>query len=385
MALGDRKEVNAFDLYKFENTDEVQDLGSEKITNVSKEEFLEIDSIEDLEDNEETKIQEEEVKEEETSETEIEEGSTNTDIVETPEDDAQAETFEALAEYLIEEGVIIPKDNKDYFKSPEGIRELVKDSIEIGIDEYKASKPKMAQDFIEFIENDGDPRDFIQQVSNVNYRDVVIVPTEEDEDNLEEYINTQKLVIRDKLVLDGLTEEEIEDTISGFEEAKQLEKQAKFALKNLIKIQDEEYTSMLKEQEEFKQSRIKEAQVQEEDLKKLIKGTKKIGDYDLTDSDQDNFIKYLTVPVQKDKQGNILTKALVDSQDPVKRLELAYLQFKGGIKELTKKAENKTKLQLKEKLSNFNKQDKNTKVSTDTFENAPKRETIRIKLPEWLA
>lgn len=384
MALGDRKEVNAFDLYKFENTDEVQDLGSEKITNVSKEEFLEIDSIEDLEDNEETKIQDEELEEEETTETEIE-GQEEEGTVNAPEDDTQAEVFDSLAEFLIEEGIVTPVEDKEYLRSEEGIAELIKDKIELGIDEYKASKPKIAQDFIEFIENDGDPRDFIQQVSNVNYRDVIIVPTEEDEDNIEEYINTQKLVIRDKLVLDGLTEEEIEDTISGFEEAKQLEKQAKFALKNLIKIQDEEYTSMLKEQEEFKQSRIKEAQLQEETLKKTIKDLKKLAEYDLTDTEKENFIKYLTVPVQKDKQGNLLTKAQVDNQDLNKRLELAFLQFKGGIKELTKKAENKTKLQLKEKLSNFNKQDKNTKVSTDTFENTPKRETVRIKLPEWLA
>ena len=388
------KEINALDLFKFE-AGEDSDIAS-KITKVD---TSGISDVEFREGNEESEEEDSENSEEQESEKEtIEE-----DIVESEEDvveDVNSEESEELgvystmANHLIENGILTPKEDKEYIEGDEGLLELFKDSIEVGreeiLNEYSSIELREGvtlKDLVAFKESGGDVREFLQRtVEAVDYRQVSVATDEED---LEYSVNTQKQVIRDRLVLDELSEEEIEETIAGFEKSETLEKQAEIALKNLIKRQDKEYTEMIKTQEQEKISRLENIKKQEEELKKTVYSLSKVGNFELTDPEKDKYYKYLTVPVKKDSNGNLLTQYQVDSLDINKRLELAYLQYKGGITGIEAKVEKKKNLKLQEKLSRFAQESKNNSRSTESFDDGDKPTSnkagkLNIKFPEWM-
>ena len=98
----------------------------------------------------------------------------------------------------------------------------------------------------------------------------------------------------------------------------------------------------------------------------------------------------ITTPVKKDAQGNLLTQYQVDSLDINKRLELAYLQFKGGIGSIEAKVEKKKNLKLQEKLARFAEENKNNKRTTESFDDNTNNNTgaksskLKINFPEWM-
>lgn len=387
------REINALDLFKYEAGGD-SDIGS-KITSVDATGIEYREGDEDSEETEESEDQDQ-TKEKE-SEEELEDNTeSDEDIVETSTDTEDSEeigVYSTMANFLIEKSILTPIEDKEYDEAEDGFAELIKDTIEVGrkeiIDEYSSIELREGvtlKDLVDYKESGGDIREFLQRtVDQVDYRQVVV---ETDEEDLEYSINTQKQVIRDRLVLDELSEEEIEETIADFEKSEVLEKQAKIALKTLIKKQDEEYTQMIKDQEIQKISRLEDIKKQEEELKKTVYSLSKVGNFELSDTEKEKYYKYLTVPVKKDNQGNLLTQHQVDSLDINKRLELAYLQYKGGLAGIEAKVEKTKNLKLQEKLSRFAQESKNNNKSTESFDNDSKptsngKGKLKINFPEW--
>lgn len=390
--MGDKKEINMLDLFRFESG-EGEIVDSTKITSVDGSDIPFKEDLEEQEESEEVETTEESETEETDQEEESEEQEeTEEEIVDETEESTEEQddegVYNTLANILIEEGVLIPKEDKEYLDAEIGIKELVEDTAEFKFKQHVDSLENTEiregvtfKDFAEYIQNGGDPQYFIENVSQVDYRKVDITT---DEDNLEQSIETQKLVIRDKLLLEELSEEEIDETISQYEESNMLEKQAKLSLKALVKKQDEEYTRMIEAQEEAKQARIVEMQKQDEMLKTTISSSKEI-----PDGEKDAYYKYLTVPVKKDANGNLLTQYQLDTLDLNRRLEMAYVQFKGGVKGIEKKVTHKNNAKLKEKLSRLNLEDRNNSKSTDSFDEEvkPTKTTtkVKFKMPhDWM-
>lgn len=352
----ERKEISPFDLFKLES---------------SNEESVSIDNVGEIANDIPTKDNdtEEELEEEESTDTSTddEEAEENTST----DDSEEIGVFSSFANTLIEDDILIPLEGKEYEEAEEGLKELVQDTIKSGIDAYITSKPKIAQDFITFLDNGGDPEDFISKVSEVRYKDIDV----EDVDN-------QRNLIKEHLISQGVEDEEIEEMITEYEDLNNLAKHAKIAQKVLSKKQEEEYELTINQQKQEKIVREQTLKQQEEEFKNTVFSFNELAGMKLTDTDKNKFYSYLTKPVKKDESGNLLTQYQVDLLATDKRLELAFYQFKGGIKEIEKKIEKKKTLNLKQKLSHF--VDKNNASSSNSMnEDSGHQESTRpkIKLP----
>lgn len=391
--MSDKRAITALDLFKYESSDDT-DLGT-KITQVDSSGIPDYKG-DDTEEEEEEEIETESIEqEEEESENEesFEENQEDSEYEEGEEDEIGP--YSTMANLLIEEGILIQKEDKEYTESDEGIAELFADTLEIKNQEYinslesKVLKEGITvKDLVDFIDNGGDPSEFLNKtIGQIDYRNVDV---SNDDEDIEQSINTQKLVIRDRLLLDDLSEEEIDEVLSQYEDSGILDKQAKIALKTLVKKQDEEYLQMLEEQKQTKVARSQYLKSQDDELKKTVLGLTKIANFDTTEKEREAFLKFLTVPIKKDSKGNLLTQYQIDSSDTNKVLELAFLQFKGGISSIEAKVEKKKNLKLQEKLSRFAEENKNNNKSTDSFDsdlktNSKSSGKSNFKLPyDWM-
>ncbi len=372
--MTDRKEINPFELFKMETSDNNEVTVIDDTTTDDKIPFVEnpdeLDKNKEKEDiDKEDKEEGEEDKKEDSLENE--DNQEIKDKVEENDDDS--DLFTTFASSLIESDILIALDNKEYESSEEGIKEMFTDTLTLKIDEYKKSKPKVVQDLIEFTDNGGNPEDFINLITKTSYKEIDL----EDEGN-------QKLLIREHLESQKIEESEIDDLIAEYEENKTLAKHSKIAHKILLKNEEDEYQATLKQQEE--QRIIKEKQIKDNDeaFKKRILELKELAGIKLTEKDNKAFYDYLTKPVKKDREGNLYTQYQVDSENTDKRLEQAFYQFKGGVKAIEKSVEKKKTMSLKEKLSHY--QDKMTgKINTDSGDSSSgqQEKKTKIKLPSF--
>lgn len=399
--MSDKRTINALDVFRFESSDD-NDLVS-KITSVDgtgipfKEDNTDEEEVEETdEESENLEESEEDINTEENS---IEE--TDEDLEESGSEEESEEElgpYSTMANLLIEEGILVQKEDKEYTESDEGIAELFADSLDIKNQEYIDSLESRVlrqgvtlKDLITFLDEGGDPNEFLEKtIGQVDYTNVNVITDEEDEEGS---INTQKLVIKDKLLLDDVSEEDIEEMLEHYENSGILEKQAKIALKTLVKKQEEEYSQMLENQKQTKLARTEYLKTQDAELKKTVLGLTKIANFDTTEKEREDFLKFLTIPVKKDNNGNLLTQYQIDSVDRNKVLELAFLQFKGGIGSIEAKVEKKKNLKLQEKLSRFAEENKNNNRSTESFDSDVRTNTksnsntkkASFKLPyDWM-
>ena len=382
----ENKQITFLEMFKNES-----EVSSEKIDSIPANDDIPYrDEEEEIEEQEEEETTEEIETQEEETEEESEEYEEEVETEESETEDQEEGVYSTFANTLIEAGIISPLEGKDYDDSEDGLITLFEDNKEIFKEEVKNSYESIEikegitlKDFISFVDNGGNPSEFFDKtVVSLDYSKVDV---ETDDDDIESSIATQKLVIRDKLVLEELSEEEIEETLEQYEDSGILEKQAKIALKTLVKKQNEEYVQMLKNQEVEKVNRIENIKKQEAELKAAVMGLTKVGNLDTSEKELNEFYKYLTVPIKKDANGNSLTKHQIENESLEKRLELAYLQFKGGVATIEAKVEKKKNLKLKEQLSRFAKEDKNLNRTTDSFEETTKTKgKLKLSFPEWM-
>lgn len=398
--MSEKKQMNALDLFQLESQDDTS-----LVTKITTVDSTGIEYRESNEDQEDDDIEEQDESEIETSEDqELDQDSEELEDTEDESEEQDEESssqeeseelgvYSTMANHLIEEDVLIPLEDKLYDESDEGFSELIKDTIDFkykkhidSLDSRVIREGITLKDLVEFMDQGGDPKEFLDTtIGQVDYKQVVV---ETDEDDLDYSISTQKQVIKDRLLLDEISEEEIQEMLTQYEESGILEKQAKMAIKTLIKKQDEEYSSMLDRQKQEKIARIEYLKKQEDELEKTVLGLTKIANFDTSEKERKDFLKFLTVPIKKDVNGNLLTQYQIESSDQKKVLELAFLQFKGGISGIEAKVEKKKNLKLQEKLSRFAEESKNNNRSTDSFEDTPTKSKnngrLKIKFPEWM-
>lgn len=303
---------------------------------------VEVEEEEEEDDEEELEEEEEDEDEEESDESEDED-----------EEETQIEKFGMS---LIERGVLIPDEDKEYDPTENGLAELVEDSIEFKLKERV--KPGY-ESILAAMEMDMPVEDWLS-----------LVQPEEDYENADlTDLKTQKILISRNLQFQGLTKEQIDKKIARYEKLDQLEEEAEEAQTLLVQRDGQRVannnTAVLKERED----RQKVQKETLDNIRKEIYNTKEISEMFISKKEQKELDDYLTKPVNTKGQ----TQYMIDRNDPKKIVKAGFF-LKNDIdaSKLSKVAKSKITNQVKRELDQ--RTDRNT--STKGRQN---RESIRIQ------
>jgi len=282
---------------------------------ITKDSLIKAATPEDFMDDDETEEAEEVKITEETEEVETEE--TQEEVVEdkTSDIDSESISYKALLSVLNDEGLVTFEDSDDLEDNPDLVFNTVKKTIEEGINSYKDSIPDEGKQFLEYLENGGNPSKYFEALQKpIDFENIDL----ESEEN-------QKLVIKEYLKTQDFTNDEIEETLNDLEESLLLEKQAKTYSKKLEKILEKNKEILIQKQaEEVAETQRQYTQYISE-LNKVIETSDSMAGLPLTKREKEDFRSYL---LDRDRSG--LTRYEKDLQDnSVKtQLELAYLKYK---------------------------------------------------------
>ena len=253
---------------------------------------------------------------------EVEESDNSTaDVVDdkskdTPDNDGEPETFKVLAQHFADEGILDGYD-EDMENTPEALQDMIQGTVQKGIDEYKDSLVNpLSKQFLEYIENNGDPSQFMQLVSGPNYEQITT-------EQLGRSESMQKQVLRAYYTEQGETQEDIEETIEAFEDAGHLDKRSNVALGKLQKMQSNKIQEGVRAQQEAKQVEVANINKYIETLETDIKSRDDIAGFDVSKKTKQDFFDYITKV--DPKTGT--TRLLTDSQDQEKQLKMSFFYF----------------------------------------------------------
>ena len=284
------------------------------------------------------------------------------------DDNEDYETFKVLGKHFSDEGILNGFD-EEMENTPEALQAMVTKTVEAKVDEYKDSfKHPMAKQFLDYLENGGDPGKFVQAVSGVDYSSI-------ESDTVDGNTTIQKQLLRDQLATQGETAEDIEELITAFEDGGQLEKRSKLALGKLQKAQNDKRAATIDAQKETKKEQITRNKEILTELKTKIDGAEEIGGFGLTKKLKGDFYKYITeVDGKSGKTG-----LQADSSDPENQLLMSYLYFnKFNFDKLGKKSKTSATKSLEEKLGRFSDPSSRNKSRKRTA--AAKQEPGRLNL-----
>ena len=250
---------------------------------------------------------------------------------------------------LIESDVLFYDEDTDYEASPEGIKQLILETVakksEAALAEYKENLPDNANELIGILEKGGTVQDFIEMSQQTNFAEV---PLQDGEGNPLE--RNQTYLIEDylELVL-GYDKDEIAETVDGYKEGGLLEKQASIAQKKLTKWQSDKNDALVKQRESDKVDAEEAAAEQADTFRKSVLETREIAGFKLTKQKAEQLYDYITKPV--DKEGK--TKFAKEDTEET-RLLYALMAMEGFDKnKLSKEVATKQAISLKKKLSNY--------------------------------
>ena len=301
-----------------------------EIIDETKEPVKEEEVVEEEEEAEEIDVPDKEAKEEKVVDT-------NTD------DEEEYETFKVLGKHFSDEGILDGFD-EEMENTPEALQSMVSKTVEKGIEEYKDSfKHPMAKQFLDYLEDGGDPGKFVNAVSGPDYNS--LTPESIDGDT-----TIQKQLLRDLHSAAGETAEDIEELITAFEDSGQLTKRSSIALGKLQKTQNDKIRQTAESQKAQRAEQIQKNQQMLSDLKDTINDSDEIGGFPLTKKIKNDFYKYITEVDAKTGKTGLSS----DSADPKNQLLMSYLYFnKFDVNKLDKKNKTKATKSLEEKLGRY--------------------------------
>ncbi len=271
-----------------------------------------------------------------------EEAPKKSDELTTPAEE-EVETFRVLGQHFNDEGILDGFD-EEMENTPEAFESMVSKTVENKIQEYKDNLANpISKQFLDYLENDGDPSQFMQLVSGPNYSQV-------NTETLSENEAMQKQILRAYYQEQGESAEDAEETIQAFEDAGNLDKRSNVAL---VKLQKMQQAQMDNEMQKQQQSKADQQQKVEEYIKTLetdINKREEIAGFSLTKKDKSKFFDYITKINPKTGTTDLLT----DSQDQEKQLQMSFLYYNNfKFDKIEKKAKAKAAVGLSEKLGRF--------------------------------
>jgi hypothetical protein len=285
------------------------------------------------------------------------------------EDEITEFSFSPLVGDLIDEGVLDIEDIENYEDSPEGFRQAVTDTVNKKFEGLIKSLSPKAQRLIE-IEQAGGEEAFeaLLDLESVDYNEIDL----DDEDN-------QKLLIKNKLTVEGYTSEEIEERLQDLEDLNKLDKEAKIAHRYLSAKAEKEKEALVEQVKKDQKAREDSNAKSVEEFRDKVLGTAKVGGFEISKADRAKLYDYITKPVVKEKgTGRAMTQMEVDSTFENK-LKQAYLQMKGyDYSSIEKKAATKVNLKVKKTLAHY--KDNNQKGNTSQ---KPREQKVSTKIPNY--
>tara|TARA_R110000765_G_scaffold93781_3_gene176762 strand:- start:12910 stop:14085 length:1176 start_codon:yes stop_codon:yes gene_type:complete len=255
-------------------------------------------------------------------------------------DNEETETFKVLGSYFHEEGILEGYE-EGMENTPEAFESMITKTVEKQVEEYKNSfENPLSKQFLDFIEDGGDPGSFMQLVSGPDYSQVTTDAVGDNE-------GVQKQILRAYYTEQGEDSADIEDTIQAFEDSGHLEKKAQTALGKLQTLQDTKRKEGLQAQRDAKADQATKIQEYIGTLKTDIQGRDEIAGFNLSKKGKSDFFDYITKADSKTGQ----TKLHMDSQDPEKQLKMSFFYYNNfKFDKLEKQVKSKTTKNLAEML-----------------------------------
>ena len=359
------KTENSFDLFEFDHSKYQTEQAEETVTEgtsgvevidqgpsgeASGDAIVEVPVEEIKEEDVVVAEGEETITEEKDAKKQVEkEGTSEEDaLAASDSDEIGGELVETLNS-LIESDVLVYDEDKEYEASPEGIKQLIEETVakkaESALTQYKESLPDNANELIGILEKGGTVQDFIEMSQQTNFADV---PIYDGEGNSLE--RNQTYLVEDylELVL-GYDKDEIDETVEGYKEGGLLEKQAAIAQKKLARWQSDKNDALVRQREADKLAAEQLATEQADAFRKSVIDKREIAGFKLTKQKAEQLYDYITKPI--DKEGK--TKFAKDDTEET-RLLYALMAMEGFDKsKLSKEIETKQAITLKKKLSNY--------------------------------
>ena len=256
--------------------------------------------------------------EEEVEEEEIVNESPKQEKVEEPEEMSE---IGVLAKHLKDEGVI-DYDDEEFEDSEEGLVSVVKKQIKKGVDEYKENLDPLAKQFLDYIEDGGDPQHFTKAYSTVDFARI-------DRGALKGKSELQKQLVAELMRREGYNREEIVEEIQDLLNGNVLQGRASRSLRKLQDIQQKERAQLLKTQKEEASKKQEEQENFLNNLRDNIDGKEEIAGFPISKKQKNAFYNYITKPDRKTGK----TKLVMDSEaDKDAQLKMAWVYFNKRLK-----------------------------------------------------
>lgn len=201
-------------------------------------------------------------------------------------DDDEADDSNSLIKSLVAQSGF-EFDDDEFPDTPEGYfalsREIANKHFDSQLENLRQNNP-VAGEFLDHLIAGGDPSAFQEVYSEVDYSSIEL---NDDESLLAD-------VVRHRLIVDGYTEDQIENTVERYRNGGMLREEAEISLGRLQKAQEDERYQLAVRREE--DNRQKELRVQEyvSSVSTKIKNSNDIKGVPLTEKDKGGFTDFIT-------------------------------------------------------------------------------------------
>lgn len=260
------------------------------------------------------------------------------------EEPVELSEIRTIAQHYAEKGILVDveADKLKDLDDEAAFETIINSTVEARLNEYKEAIPDEAKYLLEYLEQGGDPRQYVEMMTRPDYSKISV----EGEDNLA----NQKRVLRDYLSFQDYTPDQIERRIERYLDRGLLEEEAETALEQLVKAQAKEKELLVKQQAEQAKEEAGRYQAYLDDLKAKVTNKKDIAGFEIKPDQAKKLYDHMTKPVTKDGKTQFM---LNYEKDPDAMLKVAYFDMIGwDFSKVAQQAETKVTKALKDKLKN---------------------------------
>ena len=275
-------------------------------------------------------------------------------------DPKETSLFKEFTKELSTKGIIDFDDtDSDFEDSEEGIAKLVGKTVETRLEDkintWYNQLPKDFQELLDFTQNGGTPKQFMDVYYGNHSWENFSIDSEE----------SQKAVVRESLRLAGDTEEDINDMITEWTDNGTLEKRAKSALPKVQKNELIQKTQIVEAQKQYAERVKEEQKATWENFKKDLFSREEVKGFKLTPKLKEKVWDHLTTIDRK--TGKTGYQLAVENDNEATILFALQSAMKFNVEELEKQVNTKVSSKMGNLLKNYSKNTKD-KISSGSTE-----------------
>lgn len=275
---------------------------------------------------------------EETEEDPTPKGKVETEETEEGAEDNGLHTFYS---WLNEQGVVESLEEGKKVESEDDLKQVISTTIQKGIEDYKNSKSEEVQNFIDFVDNGGNPRDFHKlYYEQRSWKDI--------DPKIEA---NQELIVREAYKQSGWDDEDIDAEIADKKDLGRLETLSEKLRLKLIAGEEEDKKSLVEAQKQFQKEQSELAKKQWDEFKDNLYKKEEVQGFKLTPKVKDDLWSFMT---KVDKKSGKTPLQLHNETNKDAQVLYAYLAMNNwDIQKLEKQVKTKVTSELSKKLKNI--------------------------------